>query len=99
MKMVNVTPGLNRIFSYELRNIEEKEQLKIKDDNAIAFSCPKLRVECGGAVRTSEFMQMQHTQSLLVTAEENYKLEEIKSALEKIRIKLMDTLKLYEISS
>ena len=44
-------------------------------------------------------MQMRHTESLIFTAEQNGNLECIKSALNKTCIKLMDTLKLYEISS
>ena len=39
MKMVkNVTAGVTRIFSYELKCIERKEQLKIKDVNTIVFN-------------------------------------------------------------
>ena len=44
-------------------------------------------------------MQMQHSESLLFTAEQNDNVEYIKSALNKYRVKLMDTKKLYEISS
>ena len=42
---------------------------------------------------------MQHTESLLFTAEQNDNLAYIKSVLNKDCIKLMDTLKLYETSS
>ena len=39
MKMVkNVTADVTRIFSYELKCIERKEQLKIKDVNTIVFN-------------------------------------------------------------
>ena len=39
MKMVkNVIAGVTRIFSYELKCIERKEQLKIKDVNTIVFN-------------------------------------------------------------
>ena len=40
---------------------------------------------------------MRHTESLLFSAEQNDNLEYIKSALNKNRIKLIYTLKLYEI--
>ena len=41
MKMVILTPCVTRILSCELRNIEGKERLRIKDDNAIVFNRPK----------------------------------------------------------
>ena len=82
-----------------IKKIEGKEQLKIKDDNAIAFSCANFWVRSGGKVWTSEFMQMRCSELLLFTAEQNENLERIKSTLNKICIKLMDTLKSYEISS
>ena len=50
MKMVNVTPGVTRIFSYKLRNNEGKEQLRIKDDNAVVFNHPKFWVGSAGTV-------------------------------------------------
>ena len=55
-------------------------------------------VGSGETVSASEFMQMRQTESLLFAAEQNDNLEHIKSALNKNRIKLMDTLTLYEIS-
>ena len=41
MKIVHVTSGATHIFSYNLGNTEQKEQLKIKDDNAIGLKVVK----------------------------------------------------------
>ena len=75
MKMVILTPCVTRILSCELRNIEGKERLRIKDDNVIVFNRPKFWVGSGGTVWASEFMQIRHTESLHFTAEPNENLE------------------------
>ena len=59
----------------------------------------KVWIGSEGTVWSSQFMQMQHSESLLFTAEQKDNVEYIKSALNKYRVKLMDTKKLYEISS
>ena len=41
MKIVHVTSGATQIFSYNLENTEQKEQLKIKDENAIGLKVVK----------------------------------------------------------
>ena len=50
MKMVYLTPGMTRRFSYELRNIEGKKKLKVKDDNAIVFNRLKFWIGNGARV-------------------------------------------------
>ena len=50
MKMVYLTPGMTRRFSYELRNIEGKKKLKAKDDNAIVFNRLKFWIGNGARV-------------------------------------------------
>ena len=67
--MVNVTLVVTRIFSYELRNFERKEQLTIKDDNAANFNGQSFWVGSCETVWVSEFLQLQHTYSLRFTAD------------------------------
>ena len=67
--MVNVTLVATRIFSYELRNFERKEQLTIKDDNAANFNGQNFWVGSCETVWVSEFLQLQHTYSLRFTAD------------------------------
>lgn len=66
--MVNVTLVVTRIFSYELRNFERKEQLAIKDDNAANCNRQNFWVGSCETVLVPEFLQMQHTYSLRFTA-------------------------------
>lgn len=98
MKMVNVTPGVTRIFSYELQTIDGKEQLKMNDDNAIVFNRPKFWIGSGGTVWASEFMKMRHNEPLLFTSDLKDK-ELVKSSINQANIKLMDSVKFYDISS
>ena len=64
-----MTLVVTRIFSYELRNFERKEQLTIKDDNAANFNGQNFWVGSCETVWVSEFLQLQHTYSLRFTAD------------------------------
>ena len=70
MKMVNVTPDVTRVFSNELINFEGKEQLTIKDYNAVIFNRPKFWVKSFETLWASEFLQMQRIESVFLTAEQ-----------------------------
>ena len=48
--MVNATPGVSRIFNYDLTTIDGKNELKMIDDNAIVFNRPEFWVGSGGTV-------------------------------------------------
>ena len=61
MKIVYVTSGATHIFSYNLGNTEQKEQLKIKDDNAIGLKA----VKQFGPLNLRKYKKLSHFMLLL----------------------------------
>lgn len=78
--MVNVTLVVTRIFSYELRNFERKEQLAIKDDNAANCNRQNFWVGSCETVLVPEFLPMQQlTHFVLLLAKGQFRIYQISS--------------------
>ena len=52
---VNATPGVNRMISYEVEEIDSKDQLKLTDSDVIVFNRPKYFIRSNGSLWASEY--------------------------------------------
>ena len=53
-RMVNVTPGVNRIMKLKVQDVEGKEKIKIEQDNTMVFNRPKYFVGSSLGFRVHE---------------------------------------------
>ncbi|CAB3978158.1 RNA-directed DNA polymerase from transposon X-element [Paramuricea clavata] len=58
LRLVNVTPGVNRIMDFELKDDDNETKIKMTDDNTVVFNRPKHFIGSNGSVWASEFMQL-----------------------------------------
>ena len=97
--MVNATPGVNRIFMYQLSMIGGEQKLKMTDDDVVVFNRPKFFVGSNGSVWASEYFRMRYEEPLLFTVRKaGDNLAFINSTLNKARIRLMDAVKYFALS-
>lgn len=48
--LVNATPGVNRIMSYEVEEINSKDQVKMTDSDVIVFNRPEHFIGSNGSL-------------------------------------------------
>ena len=94
MRLVNATPGVNRIMDFELKDFENDTKIKLVEDETVVFNRPKYFIGSSGSVWASEFMRLRHLAQNLFLANRTEKFEDVS-----FKIQLMDKLKLYSIST
>ena len=57
--MLNITPGVHRIMTKEICDMNGKKEIRIADDQTIVFARPKYFVGSTASVWASEFMRMR----------------------------------------
>ena len=94
-RLVNATPGVNRIMNYEInKEMGSKDQLKMTDTEVAEFNRPKNFVGSNGSVWASEYMRLRYEEPVLFVVDES----ELKSSTSSLT-KLVDQLKLYCLMS
>ena len=94
-RLVNATPGVNRIILYEInKELGSKDQLKMTDTEVVVFNRPKNFVGSNGFVWASEYMRLRYEEPVLFVVDES----ELKSSTSSLT-KLVDQLKLYCLMS
>ena len=66
--MLNITPGTHRFMEKEVCTVENKEEIKIVNDQTIVFVRPKYFVGSSASVWSSEYMKMRWSECLLFQA-------------------------------
>ena len=66
--MLNITPGTHRFMEKEVCTVENKEEIKIVNDQTIVFVWPKYSVGSSALVWSSEYMKMRWSECLLFQA-------------------------------
>ena len=96
MRLVNATPGVNRIMDFELKDVDNETKIKITDDNTVVFNRPKHFIGSNGSVWASEFMQLRYLKPALFLSSPD---DELNVDQLSCMIQLMDKLKLYSLST
>ena len=91
-RLVNATPGVNRVMSYELTRIDNELKIKIANDSTIVYNRPKFFVGSNGSVWSSEFMRLRYQVPELFTM--NYNDQVVGANLE-LMIMLSDRLRYF----
>ena len=68
-RMVNATPGVNRIMNYELEEVDGSSKIKIVEDDTLVFNRPKFFVGSSGTVWASEYMRLRYEEPRLFLAD------------------------------
>ena len=66
--MLNITQGIHRFMEKEVCTVENKEEIKIVNDQTIVFVWPKYFVGSSASVWSSEYMKMRWSECLLCQA-------------------------------
>eukprot|EP00794_Sanderia_malayensis_P003753 gene3753-4275_t len=93
-RLVNATPGVNRIMEYKIEEQDGKPNLKLTDSDVVVFNRPKHFVGSNGSVWASEFMRLRYEESFLFCVNK----EEITMSTPAL-IKIADQVKLYCLMS
>jgi hypothetical protein len=96
LRLVNVTPGVNRIMDFELKDVDNETKIKMTDDNTVVFNRPKHFIGSNGSVWASEFMQLRYLKPTLFLSSQT---DELNVDQLSCNIQLMDKLKLYSLST
>jgi hypothetical protein len=91
MRLVNVTPGVNRIMDFELKYVDNETNVKMTDDNTVVFNRPKHFIGSNGSVWASEFMLLRYLKPSLFLSSQTDELDVDQLSC---NIQLMDKLKL-----
>lgn len=70
-RLVNATPGVNRVISFEIQPINDDMKVKIDNDNTVVFNCPKHFVGSSGTVWASEYTRLRYEEPKLFFVDEN----------------------------
>lgn len=95
VRMVNATPGVNRIMTFELQNVNSDIKIRIADDNTVVFNRPKFFVGSSGSVWASEFMELRCQESNLFICDKSITADQKL----KCKILLMDKLNYYHLTT
>ena len=93
-RLVNATPGVNRIIKYEIEEQGGNRNLKMTDSDVVVLNRPKHFIGSNGSVWASEFMRLRYEESVLFCVNE----QEIRLSTPAL-IKIADQVKLYWLMS
>jgi hypothetical protein len=95
-RMVNVTPGVNRVMSYKLEEVDGSSKIKIVEDDTIVFNRPKFFVGSSGTVWASEYMRLRYEEPRLFLTD----IDEAQPTQEvTLLIRLRDQLRFYMLAT
>ena len=92
-RLVNATPGVNRVVSFEIQEIDNTMKVKSSKDNTVVFNRPKHFIGSSGSVWASEYMRLRYEESKLFLTNDNEEINPEASFL----IQLVDKVKLYSL--
>lgn len=95
-RMVNATPGVNRIMNYELEEVDGSSKIKIVEDDTLVFNRPKFFVRSSGTVWTSEYMRLGYEEPRLFLTD----IDEAQPTPEvALLIRIIDQLRFYVLAT